>query len=261
MKRFRIFIQMITLLNIIMLPFVQAYADDETFLEAGDGRKTAHDDECVILLHGSYGRANSMQHIMKRLQNDGYNVQNIGYAATKYKIERLATAVEDGVVRCQLAKASIIHIVGYSLGAIITRYYLANAHVPNIGRIILISPPNKGFPFANMTKTLHKKYFLKKYGPAGLQLLTNFDSFVHKIPTISGKNIAIIAGNRHRSILDIVRSIFIQGVDDGRISVLSTKLAGVPNHLVVSSSHDNILYNRHVHEQVSYFLQYGAFTP
>ncbi|MCH9844879.1 MAG: hypothetical protein K0U39_05155 [Alphaproteobacteria bacterium] len=229
------------------------------FVAGGDDEPTGIETECVVFLHGLAQRAESMQYLANYVENVGFQVQNIIYDSKASKIENLVEAVENGVGLCQLNDASTIHLVGHSLGAILIRQYVSQASVNNIGKLVLIAPPNRGTRLVNLLDG-DEESAAEKYGVAFLELGQGKEYFVNNIPAVGVGSTGIIAGSGKSTKNDYFFSMFIKGVDDGRVSVQSTRLKGVKHHITVPYSHHDIIYASDVHEQVLHFLMNGKFA-
>ena len=68
--------------------------------------------------------------------------------------------------------------------------------------------------------------------------------------------LGVIAGDAS---IDPVSSAIIPGPDDGKVSVESTRVAGMRDHVVVHASHTVIPLAREVHVLTWNFLRFGAF--
>ena len=241
---------------IISTPF--AFAQDSSIVNPDD-EPTGIETECVVFLHGLAQRAESMQYLANYVENVGFQVQNIVYDSKAAKIEYLVEAVENGVGLCQLNDATTIHLVGHSLGAILIRQYISNASINKIGKIVLIAPPNRGSRLVNLFGG-NEENASEKYGVAFSELGEGKEYFVNNIPVVGVSSTGIIAGSGKSTKNDYFFSMFIKGVDDGRVSVQSTRLKGVKHHITVPYSHHDIIYANDVHEQVLHFLMNGKFA-
>jgi len=211
--------------------------------------------DCVILLHGLARSSTSMSTMSERLAEKGYMVSNRDYPSRHHPIEELAgMAVNQGLTFCRENKAERIHFVTHSLGGILVRYYLANHEIEELGRVVMLAPPNQGSMVVNEFSDMPGYRWLN--GPAGFQLGTDENS----IPLQLGPadfEVGIIAGDRS---INLILSTAFDEPNDGKVAVEDTKLEGMQDFLVVHRTHPFIMQGGEVIEQVLYFLEFGVFS-
>jgi pimeloyl-ACP methyl ester carboxylesterase len=214
-------------------------------------------NECVILLHGMARTAGSMNKIQRSLEKSGYYVANVGYPSRHHEIEVLAPmAIEDGLERCrQQREYDAVHFVTHSLGGILVRYYLADTKIANLGRVVMLGPPNQGSHAADAMQKVPGFGWIN--GPAALQL----GKGPRSIPLQLGApafELGVIAGNRT---IDPFTSAVLDHPNDGRVTVEDTRLEGMRDFRLVRSSHAFIMQKQEVINLVSAFLRHGSFGP
>jgi triacylglycerol lipase len=210
--------------------------------------------ECVILLHGLGRTSHSMQDIENTLADAGYCVVNHGYPSRQDDIEWLAyDAIIDSLVYCEAQHTVKTHFVTHSLGGVLVRVYLQDQHIENLGRIVMLSPPNQGSEVADLLRDNVLYQFAT--GPAGQQLGTGPGDIPRQLRPIPGE-IGIIAGDFSS---DPWFSPSIPGEDDGKVSVASARLKEMRDFLVLSNGHTFIMQDEAVISQVLYFLRHGLF--
>lgn len=207
---------------------------------------------CAVLLHGLARSDASMEKMAKRLEGAGFLVVNYDYPSTGHPIEELSDmVVEDSYGRCPAG--STVHFVGHSLGGILVRHFLAHRELENLGRVVMLGPPNQGSQVVDAIGTLPGFTLLN--GPAGQQLGTGKDSIPNRLGPADFE-VGIIAGTRS---INLVLSTMLPNPDDGKVSVESTKLDGMSDHITVPVSHPFLMKDDEVIDQTIHFLEYGYF--
>lgn len=215
----------------------------------------AQADECVVLLHGLMRSSTSMNKMQRELDEAGFVTANIEYASRDHAIEELADiAVPDGLAACREHEdIERIHFVTHSLGGILVRQYLSENEIPELGRVVMLGPPNQGSLAADEMADVPGYDWLN--GPAGKQLGKGEDS----VPLQLGPadfELGVIAGNRT---IDPLTSAVLPDPDDGRVSVEDTKLEGMTDFVVVDHSHAFMMRMQQPIDLTIAFLRDGSF--
>jgi triacylglycerol lipase len=208
----------------------------------------------VILLHGLCRTSRSMMPMQRALTHAGYKVRNVDYPSRTASIQKLADDTIGRVVAdCQQDSATKINFVTHSLGGILVRDYLTRHSIPELGRVVMLAPPNQGSEVVD--KLGHLFLFKWINGPAGNELGTDATSTPNKLG-LANFPVGIIAGDRS---INWINSLLIPGSDDGKVSVQRTKLAGMSDHMVIHATHPFIMRNHEVIRQTTQFLRTGGF--
>ena len=211
--------------------------------------------ECVVLLHGLARTSASMEQMAATLSDAGYRVENLDYPSREASIETLAPAtVRAGADRCAKNNASPVHFVTHSLGGILVRYYLASNRLDNLGRVVMLGPPNQGSEVADALMDIPGYEAFN--GPAGRQLGTGPDSIPRRLGPVDFP-LGVVAGTET---INYLLSQLLPNPDDGKVSVASTRVEGMADHISVPVSHPFLMQRDEVIAQVLNFLASGRFN-
>lgn len=211
-------------------------------------------DECVVLLHGLNRSWRAMRTMAKALQEAGFSTVNVDYPSQAGTIEVIAPlAVDTGLSECRATGASRIHFVTHSIGGILIRYQNEHAPIPDLGRVVMLAPPNQGSEIVD--KTRDWPGFEIFSGAAGAQLGTDDDSVPKQLGPVDF-DLGVIAGT---GTINIFTSALLPDPDDGKVSVASTRVDGMKDFLVVGNSHRYITRSEVVTRNAAAFLRTGAF--
>jgi pimeloyl-ACP methyl ester carboxylesterase len=210
--------------------------------------------EMVILLHGLARTNRSMRPLEKPLSVAGFQVHNLRYPSTDLTPEELVANLAAQISTC-CTGASRLHFVTHSLGGILVRAYLADHALSNLGRVVMLAPPNHGSEYGDLISA--SKLFRSALGPTAVQLGTSPESLPNRLPEPSFE-FGVIAGTRR---VNPLSAFLIPGESDGTVSVASTRLAGMSDFITVPTSHTLIMWSDTTAGYVVEFLRHGHFRP
>ena len=224
-------------------------------LLAGAARSTgATEPDCVVLLHGIGMQGYVMKRIESALTGSGYRVVNISYPSREMPFEQLAGEYLPAQLKDHdVARAPHLHFITHSMGSLIVRKLLHDARPANLGRVVMIGPPNHGSTAADEASsyTLLRDYIGENLGRLG----TGDNSIVRTLGP-ADFDVGIIAGE---VAINPVFGAVLTGKNDGAVTVESARLEGMRDFIVVPYSHTVMLWRDEVIAQALAYLRDGRF--
>lgn len=210
--------------------------------------------DLLVLVHGLKRTRASMWPAALLARRRGYAVFNWGYPSARRGILGHADALRRDLDALPPLGEARIHFLTHSLGGIIVRALIAFASPPNLGRVVMLGPPNAGNEIAQHLR--HTRLFRRFMGPSGLELGTGTESVPRRLNEATFE-LGVIAGVRRRPALF---GRWIGTPNDGLVSVSATRLVGMRDHLIVHGGHALLPWNPRALSQAFAFLATGRFT-
>ena len=214
---------------------------------------TGQNSEAVVLLHGLGRGAWCMVLLGRRLAKVGYRVFNLGYPRRADSIATVAAVVQGLMNECGAQDSSLVHFVTHSFGGLVLRAYLSEYSLANVGRAVMLAPPNGGSEIVDRFGGW--RLFGSLMVPLAAQLGTGPDDLPANLP-LPTCEFGVIAG---RHWINPIGPLCLPSPHDGTVSVRQTRLAGMKDHLVVPHNHTFMMDSKQVALQVIHFLRHGIF--
>lgn len=215
----------------------------------------ASNRECVVLLHGLARVSNSMAELERKLDRSGFLAVNITYPSRSGEIEALALeAIGRGLSACDKQQVSRVHFVTHSLGGILVRQYLEGESLPRLGRVVMLGPPNQGTVLVDKLRRVPGWALL---GPAADALGTGPESIFPRLGPVQFE-LGVIAGDVN---VNPLAALFLKGENDSVVTVESTRVAGMDEHLVLPVMHTVMMRNNRLIDHTIHYLKTGNFIP
>jgi pimeloyl-ACP methyl ester carboxylesterase len=209
--------------------------------------------QCVILIHGLGRGKGSMSKLSNALTKEGFDVISWSYDSMNNSITDIAILLTQ-VIMLNSKYHEKVHFVTHSMGGIVLRRALNKLfEFNNLGKIVMIAPPNNGSAAARII--INNPAFNFIFGPAGQELKNK--NYLDEICTVPKCKFMVIAGTKSKDIKNPTSWItgnILEKPNDGTVSVEETKLPGMDSFFQVDDSHTVIMNNKDVIEETIKYL-------
>jgi alpha-beta hydrolase superfamily lysophospholipase len=196
----------------------------------------AETKELIVLVHGFGAKRLAMWPLAQLLRVRGFRVQQWSYVSYFAPIETHASRLFH-FVSTSLSTEKRFHIVAHSMGSIIVQSALNRGVVPNLGRLVLLAPPNRGSPVARRASS-----WLGGIVTPMNELSDASSSFVNQLTRNATLDVGVIAARY-----------------DLLVPIANTHLENESAHTVVTATHNSLLISRRASNLTTRFLTSGFF--
>ncbi|MCJ2079975.1 esterase/lipase family protein [Methylobacterium sp. J-090] len=210
--------------------------------------------EGVLFLHGIARRASSLARMERAFRAQGHATLNLDYPARTAALADLAAGIAPPVAAFA-ARVRRLHVVTHSMGGLVARALLTRHRPDNLGRVVMLAPPNGGSEVADRLHRLaaYRSFF----GPAGAQLTTRRDAELAALLGPVDYPLGVIAGDR--TLYPVESWLMLPRPNDGRVSVDRTRVAGMSAHVTLHTTHGLMMWNPRVIGEALHFVRNGRF--
>jgi pimeloyl-ACP methyl ester carboxylesterase len=183
-----------------------------------------------------------------------WRLRRCGFRAVQFHYPSIRASIRDNAARLQRLVERLpggeVHFVGHSLGGLVVRRFFHDFPQQRPGRVVTLGTPHTGSLAARrLIQNRIGRWLLGRAGEDGL--LGGLP------PWAPERALGVIAGS-----LPLGGAWVVGGLPrphDGTVSVESTRLPGMADHLVLHVSHMGLLVSPEAARQTCHFLRHGRF--
>ncbi len=203
--------------------------------------------EMVVLIHGMRRTGRSMRKMASAMREAGYNTVVCSYSSNRPAHEiatNLFTALEPVI-----EAAPRVHFVTHSLGGILVRDAFRDGAPPNLGRVVMLGPPNGGS--AHIDLLVHLPLSETIWGTPSPELGTGTNALPARLPPMDFPCLVIAGTNEG------VLGWMLPGENDGKVTVASAGAGSPSEVLLLPTGHTWMMRNPVVISNTIAFLRDG----
>lgn len=191
----------------------------------------------------------------RRVAKAGFRTLSIRYPSTTQPLPSIAEKLAPDVRQFGQSLDGHVHVITHSLGGLLVRALLNRQRPTNLGRVVMLAPPNGGSEWADLL--VRSRLASAMLGPNSQYLVTRRSADLDKNLGTIDYEVGIIAGDR--PIDRLIAPFLMRAPHDGKVSVASTKVAGMTDHLTLPVGHPLLPFHPRVARQAISFLKNGTF--
>ncbi|MEJ2710726.1 MAG: hypothetical protein P8074_24150 [Anaerolineales bacterium] len=214
--------------------------------------QTNSNGQAAILIHGLASHPLVLNGIRRRLLKLDFFVSSSYYPFMSADVDDILVRLHSAIAH--VPSAYTLHFVTHSVGALMARAYISRYSPPNIGRLVMLAPPNHGTPLIDRFGDW--PLFRSILGSIASQLGTRADCLPQRLPSPAYPT-GIIAGKRTWFPFS---HWWLPEPHDGLVPLSSTFLPTMTDHITVPYSHRVMISIPAVQQEVVHFLQTGSFS-
>lgn len=207
----------------------------------------AHDAAAVrrvVLVHGLWMPATSMQLVARRLARRGFEPELFGYQTIAGGPARAAPRLA-----AQLGRAPC-HVLAHSLGGLLTVHTLRAEPALPVARAVCLGSPLCGSAAAD---GVSRAFAIGRLLGESAELLRTGCT-----PWRGRAQLGVVAGRRPRGLGQLFGRF--DGPSDGTVAVAETRLPGLADHVVIDASHCGLLLSGDAAALAARFFAHGRFA-
>jgi pimeloyl-ACP methyl ester carboxylesterase len=204
----------------------------------------------IVFVHGAIVRGWEMRLLRKRMMRLGYNVRQFRYRSMMLSLDENVHRLRKFI---RETEGDIVHVVGHSMGGVLSRLAFEQDPDPRPGRIVAIASPLLDCWVARRFLSWHPRIGRLLIGRTVADHVSRpSDPLWH-----GTRDIGILAGTFRFGIGAIFKSL--PSPSDGVVLLGETQLQGACDHVEYRLNHFGMLFSRRCTVQVARFLATGRF--
>ena len=209
--------------------------------------------DTVVCVHGFWSHGVGMYLIKRRLENEyGMRALIFNYPSVRGTLDENAAALA-AFLRAESADGA--HLIGHSLGGVVTLRMLANHMQAPPGRVVCLGSPLTGSRSADFLS--RQDWAEPIFGHSLSKGVVDEPASTWSSNVCATRDVGVIAGNASIGLAQFVAEF--EEDNDGTVAISETKLPGARDHLIMPVSHNGMLLSGSVVDQAAAFLKRGEF--